>query len=425
MGRLLLTIFLILNLGNMYAQQDAIYGKKMVKKLAAKRMNGRGYYRKADAKAAKYIAQQMQDWYVSPFSNNSYKQSYQFSVNYFPDKMKVAIDGKNLQPGLDFLIGATSNSAKGKYNIVEGKRHDLLDTADMFSLIRKAKGNFLYFNNEKDSTESKEVADIINQNLEYLQYSPDVDVKGIILYSSQKLTWTVLPYQGNKTIIELHKKINPPTTIQLNVTAKFDSAYTTQNLAGYIRGTQKPDSFIVISAHYDHLGRMGKRTLFPGANDNASGTGFVLSLMRHYALHPPKYTMVFLFFSGEEIGLKGSEYFTQNPLFNLKKIKFLWNFDMAGTGKTGIQVVNSTIFTQQFAILDSINKSKHLLADIKVRGSAANSDHYWFYKKGVPCFFSYTLGGVNYHDINDTYKSLPFDAWGNYQLLVERFFDAL
>lgn len=136
-------------------------------------------------------------------------------------------------------------------------------------------------------------------------------------------------------------------------------------------------------------------------------------------------SIAFLNFSGEELGLKGSEYFTQNPLIDLKKIKFLWNFDMAGTGKTGIQVVNSTIYPKQFSILDSINSVYHYLPEIKQRGAAANSDHYWFYKNGVPCFFSYTLGGVNYHDVNDTYKSLPFDAWGNYQLLVEHFLDAL
>lgn len=81
-------------------------------------------------------------------------------------------------------------------------------------------------------------------------------------------------------------------------------------MVGYIQGTRKPDSMIVLTAHYDHLGGLGNATYFPGANDNASGISMLLSLARYYSNidHRPEYTMVFIAFGGEEVGLIGSQF---------------------------------------------------------------------------------------------------------------------
>ena len=68
---------------------------------------------------------------------------------------------------------------------------------------------------------------------------------------------------------------------------------------------------------------MGKETIFPGANDNASGIAMLLNMVKHYSAATPKYTMVFIAFGGEEIGLIGSRHFTDHPLFSLSNIKFL------------------------------------------------------------------------------------------------------
>ncbi|WP_373564478.1 M28 family peptidase [Sphingobacterium sp. E70] len=75
-----------------------------------------------------------------------------------------------------------------------------------------------------------------------------------------------------------------------------------------IKGTSESDSLIVITAHYDHVGAIGKRVVFTGANDNASGTALLLYLTTHYRQYPPKYNTVFLAFSGEESGLLGSTF---------------------------------------------------------------------------------------------------------------------
>ncbi len=86
-----------------------------------------------------------------------------------------------------------------------------------------------------------------------------------------------------------------------------------------IKGTAIPDSFLVFSAHYDHLGQMGKDIYFPGANDNASGTSMLLNLAKYYSQNRPKYSVLFIAFGGEEAGLIGSEYYVKNPLVPLSK----------------------------------------------------------------------------------------------------------
>ena len=108
-------------------------------------------------------------------------------------------------------------------------------------------------------------------------------------------------------------------------------------------------------------------------------------------------------------------------MFPLKDIRFLLNCDISGTGDEGITVVNGTIHKKQFKKLAKINVKKKFLSKVNVRGRAANSDHFWFTQRQVPCFFIYTLGGIKaYHDIYDKGETLPLTAFSNYsQLLIE------
>ena len=83
-----------------------------------------------------------------------------------------------------------------------------------------------------------------------------------------------------------------------------------------------------------------------------------------------------------------------------------------GTGQEGITVVNATEFKSEFEILKLANAKKQLLIQVKPRGKAQNSDHYWFTEKGVPSFFIYTLGGIKaYHDVYDISATLPNDHY--------------
>lgn len=188
-----------------------------------------------------------------------------------------------------------------------------------------------------------------------------------------------------------------------------------------VPGTLK-DSFIVFTSHYDHLGMMGKEAMFPGANDNASGTSMMLYLASYYAQHPGRYTMVFIGFSGEEAGLIGSKYFTEHPLIPLNRIRFLTNLDMVGDATNGITVVNATTFKNEFELLKQINEKNHYLKEIKSRDKAANSDHYHFTEAGVPSFFIYSNGGKGYyHDVFDTPSNLSLNNVGKLSDLLIHF----
>jgi Zn-dependent M28 family amino/carboxypeptidase len=171
---------------------------------------------------------------------------------------------------------------------------------------------------------------------------------------------------------------------------------------------------------------MGKDTYFPGANDNASGVSLLMNLAHYYASHPQRYSIGFILFAGEEAGLIGSKYFTENPLVPLKNIRFLLNTDLAGTGEEGITVVNATEYPKEFELLKSINNENKLLAAVNARGKAANSDHYFFSEKGVPAFFFYTLGGIKaYHDVFDKAATLPLNEHEDLFKLIVKFNEKL
>jgi hypothetical protein len=99
------------------------------------------------------------------------------------------------------------------------------------------------------------------------------------------------------------------------------------NVAGIVRGTSDPGRFLVVSAHYDHLGiRDGK--LYPGADDNASGVAAMLAAARWFTANPPKHSILFVAFDGEEKGLKGAKAFVDNPPVPLEQMIMDLNFDM-------------------------------------------------------------------------------------------------
>jgi Zn-dependent M28 family amino/carboxypeptidase len=197
-----------------------------------------------------------------------------------------------------------------------------------------------------------------------------------------------LPKRVRKASIDIHSKLDP--------------AAKSANVMGMVRGTEVPDSFIVFTAHYDHLGKMGWDATFPGASDNASGTACMEWLAAHYARNPQRYSMLFIAFSGEEAGLKGSSYSVAHPLVPLERMRFLVNLDIMGNAQDGVTVVNATEHPQEFSLLESLNKKSAYLPQIRSRGKAANSDHYPFSEAGVPAFFLYSNGGAGYyHDIFD------------------------
>ncbi|MBI4646761.1 MAG: DUF4910 domain-containing protein [Bacteroidia bacterium] len=338
--------------------------------------------------------------------------------------MSVSLNNKILNPGIDFLVAPSSCSANGTYKLQSFNKNIIENTQKYKSFINQDLSNtFIIIDTtaiEQNNSIKREIEAIKNYNL--------FKAKGIVKATGGKLSYSLSDEVNNFPLLYIRKELLSDTIqkIGLNIKNKYYEKYKTQNVAGYIPG--QVDSFIVFTAHYDHLGMMGGDCYFPGANDNASGVSMVLNLAKYYAENKEKskYSTVFIFFSAEDAGLLGSLFFVERPLIPLSKIKFLINLDLVGTGDEGIQVVNSTVFKREFEILAGINEEKKYVKTIKQRGEAANSDHYPFYAKGVKCFFIYTLGGISeYHNVSDRAETLPLTEYEDLFRLIVGFVEKL
>lgn len=403
--------------------QDSLYAREIVRTLSSPEFKGRGYVEKGNEIAAAYIGEQFRTLGLKAFKK-VYEQKFSIKVNTFPSAMILEIDGERLVPGKDYLIDPLSGPVRGSYSVSVIRKEDLQDIELLTSSLRAARGNVLLIDETGFKSDDKELVKELDQLVSYIKYSPDISLSAVIILTDQKLSWSPSAQQATKASFTVNRKLDLKniSKVKMDVDATL-STYQTQNLTAYIPGSQEPDSFLVVLAHYDHLGMMGKETYFPGANDNASGIAMLLNLARYYKDHPNKYTMVFIALGAEETGLEGAGYFVNHPLFDLNKILFLVNFDLAGTGDEGIKVVNGSVYRDEFNRLKALNEAKAYLPAVQIRGAACNSDHCLFYQKGVPSFYIYTLGGIQaYHDIYDRCETLPLTEFYDYcQLMIDFF----
>ena len=393
--------------------QDSLYTRRILEDLTAPAMHGRGYVKNGSNRAGAYLEKEFRAIGLQPVPGHGYRQYFDLPVNRFTRKTKVEIDGRKLRPGVDYLVSPGSPSVKGSFDIITLKQ------VQGWNDKESAKGKWLYLDTiNGGSSPSKE---------ELKQWKSELSgVAGVVYPEPKKLTWSVS--RNRTTLPEL--TIVPglitenPGRIHVRVSSRHEERYRVFNVIGSIPGSIESDTTLYVTAHYDHLGCMGPGTCFPGANDNASGVSMLLNIARHFIKpeNRPRHRMVFIAFAAEEAGLVGSKFYTDNPWTPLHKIKFLLNLDLLGTGEEGLMVVNATEHPLEFNLLDSLNRSGGWLKEIRQRGKAANSDHYWFSEKGVPAFFCYTLGGSTaYHDIHDKPEGLSLSKYREVFSLLTKF----
>ena len=333
--------------------------------------------------------------------------------------MDLEINARRLVPGVDYIIDAASSSYRGTNLTLE--KIDLASIAGnenwQKSVSARRHKNKVFFLENVDSA-----CKIMGIRRRYL---PFILPKGCyIIPQKEKFIWTVETESISATVFYVKEDLLPDTVnkINVNVQAKYLSRRKNDNIIGVIPGEVK-DTFLAITAHYDHLGMMGSDAVFPGASDNASGTSMLLYMAHYFSTHQPHYSVLFIAFSGEEAGLKGSQYYTRHPLVPLDRIRFLTTMDIMGDASDGITVVNATEFPQQFALLQKINSDHNYLPQIKSRGKAENSDHFHFSEAGVPSIFIYSNGGKGYyHDIFDKPEELSLNNVDNIVHLLIDFF---
>jgi Zn-dependent M28 family amino/carboxypeptidase len=227
--------------------------------------------------------------------------------------------------------------------------------------------------------------------------------------------------------------LNAETELEFQKVTRF---LESTNVLGVLEGTDKKDEYLVITAHYDHLGKRGD-VIYYGADDDGSGTVGVLEIAEAFvkakqAGKGPRRSILFMTVSGEEKGLWGSEYYSEHPTIAIDKITANLNIDMIGrvdTERTKPDTLNyvyvvgdDKLSTELKPVSEAVN-GKYVKMTLDYKFNDPNdreriyfrSDHYNFARKGIPIIFYYDgMLKADYHKPTDTPDKI------NYPLLAKR-----
>lgn len=202
-----------------------------------------------------------------------------------------------------------------------------------------------------------------------------------------------------------------------------------ENVAAFIEGTTYPEEVIVISAHYDHVGVGDQGNIYNGADDDGSGTVAILEIAKVFAKakkegNGPKRSLLFLHVTAEEVGLVGSRYYSENPIFPLENTITNLNIDMIGRiapdkkeTPNYIYLIGSDKLSQELHdVSEQVAKTySDLELDYKYNDDNDpnrfyyRSDHYNFAKHGIPVIFYFNGVHEDYHQPTDTPDKIEYD----------------
>ena len=406
---LLLTVVTV----QLNAQDLALY-KKVVKNLSSAKYQGRGYAEDGANKAGKYLAKE----FARAGADEVICQPFTLDINTFPGKMEVEVDGKKYIPGADFTLREFAPGIKGEYKLYH------IDTANynaekIFADLALPENkdafvvcDFMFtYKHSADFKRMQSKSECANAGFIYTWETPLKFYKAYGEKVSEKPILWVAP--------------DFPTSakqIKLDIENEFLDDYDCFNVIAKVEG-KRHDKCYVFTAHYDHLGKLGKKTFYAGAHDNASGTAAIVTLAAHYAKNQPEYDMYFIAFSGEDANLRGSEFYANNPIVPLSQIKYLFNLDMIADNNPMQYCEVSNEGMKGFELMEKINGEKNYFKKLDRQELAGNSDHYPFAQRNVPCIFFMNEGGdafKYYHTIYDTWKNAIFD---NYEPTVRLIMD--
>ena len=211
--------------------------------------------------------------------------------------------------------------------------------------------------------------------------------------------------------------------IRLRTDVSRSTELDAQNVVGFLPGTDEAlrDEVLVIGAHFDHLGTgrfgslagpAGRGKIHPGADDNGSGTVALLELAEYFATpaHRPRRSLVFVAFSGEELGLLGSLHYARHPLRPLDKTVAMVNLDMVGRLRENrVHVIGVGTAKGLDQVVRAANDDIGLDLRLNPQG-AAGSDSLPFFRKRVPVLFFFTGMHDDYHRPTDTVATIDFDG---------------
>ena len=389
--------------------------------LADDNMEGRRAGTKGELLATKYIQSQFKDALLNPFGDNlTYLQT--FPIN----------DGKNFEKASFFFVnGIELKPFSDYFPLNNSSDSKLIEAAVSISLSENGAPWFLNWEEIVELNKS-------NPHFDYKAFLSEkvssVSKKGgtaLIIYNLTSSWLEDLAYTGKD---QSEPSLIPIIAITPTAQSKYfkdnTSSYDLKfkivftknerfanNVIGYL--DNKAQKTIVFGAHFDHLGygedgnsmlRTKEKLIHNGADDNASGTAVLIELAKNIKKERIKdYNFLFIAFSGEELGLLGSKYFTDHPTIDLDKVSYMVNMDMVGRLNDSLKTLTiggvgtSPIWGD---LLPYKNKSN---ITIKIDSSGTGpSDHTSFYRKDIPVLFFFTGLHTDYHKPSDDYTSINF-----------------
>ena len=422
MKRLLFILFAFVSM--QVGAQDLTHYKKVVKELSSAKYQGRGYAKGGANKAGKFLAKE----YTKAGVDKVIRQPFTLDIQTFAGKMEMEAspesspkgkDWKKLQPGVDFSMREYSPGVYGEFPVYHVDTLNF-DADKLFADLAKPEyANCLVACEFWFTYKHREVFSRLQTNGEApnagLIYTWESPIKFFKAYGHRVV---------DKPIVWVTPEaIKDVQRVRLAVDAKFLKGYECFNVIAKIEGARH-DSCYVFTAHYDHLGNLGKKVFYAGANDNASGTAAIVTLAAYYAKHRPPFDMYFLAFSGEDANLRGSTYFVEHPVVPLEQIKYLFNIDMIGDNSPVQYCEVSDEGMKAFPLFEKINSEKKYFKTLNRGDLAANSDHYVFAIRHVPCIFLENEKGdafQYYHTIFDNWEHAVTDSYEPVFRLVRDF----
>jgi len=399
--------------------QDVSSFKRIVSELSSPRFHGRGYTCDGVRKTGNYLERQ----YRICGADEVFQQPFRVDINTFPGKASMSVDGRKMLPGKDFLMREYSPGVHGSFPLyhVDTLSYDFSRIAADLSKPEN-KGclvvcDFWFTYKHRDDFKALERS--IGYSNAGMIYTWSAPLKFYKAYG-EKVREKPIIWCGPGFPSDARR-------VSIDVDNEFKSGYECSNVIARVRG-ERQDSAIVFLAHYDHLGHFGKDLYFPGTDDNASGTAALVTLAAYYAAHKPKFDIWFLSVACEEANLRGSGYYVEHPCFPLDRIKFLINLDMIGDDNPVQYCEVSDSGMDGFHLFEKINSRLLLFYSLDRGKLAANSDHYPFAQKGVPCiFFENEKGSVfpYYHTTEDNMSRFVSSTYEKIFKLVTEFVELL
>jgi len=474
-------IFLPLISSISFAQKadDLIHFSKIITKeglkaklsvIASAEMEGRETASPGQKRAAAYIESEFKRMGLLPGNGNSYQQVYPVYQDELTEK-KLSVNGRNFDWDKDFSFALqTISSGNFNYNSVVFAGYGLVDSAKGINdyagldvqgkLVLVLEGNEAgvptmgpggnrAFNANPASPMSKMrnatakgAAGLFIISADFPRKTPSMTKGGMYIRPNNNKGFvmaTISKEIGNAILGANTTKGNYNAAINL-VATKTVNNLESSNVVGLIPGTDKKEEYVVLSAHYDHLGKKGD-VIWYGADDDGSGTVSVMQMAEAFATaakkgKAPRRTMVFLIVSGEEKGLLGSDYYSEHPLFPMDKTTVDLNTDMVGRVDTErttgdslnyVYVIGHDKLSTDLPIINEAanKKSSNITLDYKYDDPSDKnfiyyrSDHYNFAKKGVPVLFFYDgMLLADYHKPTDTIEKINFDLMQKRVLMI-------